>query len=256
MNYQTLSLTNSAPISKIALNQPQVLNALSESVLKELLNAVEELEKDSKNRVVLLSGTGKSFAAGADISAMANMNSSEALEFSKLGQTVFERIENSRLVFISLVQGFALGGGLELALATHIRIFTEKTQVGLPEVSLGLLPGFGGTQRLTRIVGRGRAFEMILTGDRIGAERAYQLGIANRVVAETELEAEAEKIAASILAKGPIAVAKAKHCILFGENNSFQEGILEERHEFSQLFENSETKEGLKAFLEKRKPNF
>lgn len=217
---------------------------------------MEYLESDANMRLFILTGSGKSFVAGADIARMKNFKAEEAYVFSNLGQSVFRKIEHSPLISIAGINGFALGGGLELALACDMRVLSEKAKVGLPEVSLGLIPGFGGTQRLGRLVGKGKAMEVVLSGEMYSAEDAYQMGIANALVSPEALMETCEKYAASILKRGPIATREAKNVINRGLDLSMEEGLYQEKVSFVALFQKEEAKEGLSAFLEKRAPNF
>lgn len=251
-----LKVEKKSGIANVEINRPEALNALNEELLSEIESCVKELEKDLSIRVLVITGSGKAFIAGADISKMKEYNNSEAMEFSQFGQRVFDSIQNSDIVSIAAINGFALGGGLELALSCDIRIASTNSKLGLPEVSLGLIPGFGGTQRLSRLAGIGKANELILTGDMISAEEALQSGIVNRLTSPEDLLNTANAIAASIIKKGPNAVKVAKKVTRDGLERSFGDGQKLEREEFSKLFETKETKEGLTAFVEKRKPNF
>ncbi|TGL63783.1 enoyl-CoA hydratase-related protein [Leptospira sarikeiensis] len=257
MSESLIQIQKEGKLAILEINRPSALNALNESVLKELTAAFHSLEKDETTRVVIITGQGKAFVAGADIANMKDLDVSGAEEFATLGQGTFDRIQKSKLISIAAVNGFALGGGLELALACDIRIGSEKAKLGLPEVSLGLIPGFGGTQRLSRLIGYGRAAELIFTGDMIGAEEAYRIGLLNKLVKDgDDLISVAKTIAESILKRGPIAVATAKNTILNGLDTQFAKGIELEKKEFSNLFYGKESKEGMTAFLEKRAPNF
>jgi enoyl-CoA hydratase len=238
----------------IEIHRPEALNALNTDLLNELKNTYKNLDKEI--RVIILTGTGKAFVAGADIASMKVFNQKQALEFSELGQSTFDEIEYSEAVTISAINGFALGGGLELALSCDIRIASVNAKLGLPEVSLGLIPGFGGTQRLARIVGKAIANELIFTGDMFTAEQALSKGILNRVVESDKLLSEAESIANSILSRGTKAIKIAKKTIQEGLDLKQKEGMNLEKERFSNLFDGTESLEGLSAFLEKRKPNF
>ncbi len=257
MNFQFLQFK---PLESGALlltiHRPNALNALNEELLQELKQAFLSLQQESKYSVILLTGEGKAFVAGADIAKMKEFNSNQAKVFSKLGQDVFSTIENSSLVSIALINGFALGGGLELALACDLRIGSTNAKLGLPEVSLGLIPGFGGTQRLSRLIGQAKALEIILTGDMYTAEESYKMGILNHVVSPDELISKGESLARSILSRGKIAIQTAKKVLKEGYDTSLPDGMNLEAEAFSKLFEGEESKEGLAAFLEKRKPVF
>lgn len=241
----------------LTIQRPEAMNALNAEVLLQLQKALEGLEKEETIRAVVITGEGKAFVAGADIAAMQNMESGAAYEFAELGQTVFSRIHTSHLVTIGAINGFALGGGMELALACDIRFATEKAKFGLPEVSLGLIPGFGGTQRLSRLVGIGRANELIFSGKMISAAEAREMGIVNQLVPETESLLDfCEAYISEVLKKGPLAVQVAKRVIAEGLDLSLGEGLKLERKIFSDLFGKTESKEGMKAFLEKRPAKF
>lgn len=256
MNYKLLNHKIEENIHIVEINRPEALNALNEELLIELESMITELEKDPTVRVMILTGSGKAFVAGADIAKMKTLNSVQAYEFSNLGQTIFGKIENSEIISIAALNGFALGGGLELALSCDIRIASTNAKVGLPEVSLGLIPGFGGTQRLVRLLGLGLAKEVILTGDMYSAQDAYNMRIVNRLVPPENLMETSMKIAKSIYSRGPLAVKMAKKVIHDGFDDSFAGGLYAEKNSFSTLFENPECKEGMGAFLEKRKPAF
>lgn len=257
MSESLINTSKQGGLAILEINRPSALNALNEDVLVQLKESFLELENESEIRVVIVTGQGKAFVAGADIAKMKELDENGAYKFTTLGQGVFDTIQNSRLVSIAAVNGFALGGGLELALACDIRVGAEKAKLGLPEVSLGLIPGFGGTQRLARLVGYGRAAELIFTGDMISAEEAYRIGILNKLVKEGEdLLGLAKSIAESILKKGPLAVQIAKKVTSNGLDLEFSKGEELERKEFSSLFSGSESKEGMGAFLEKRAPKF
>ncbi len=243
-------------IATVEINRPEALNALNDELLSEIEGCVKDLEKDPAIRIMILTGAGKAFVAGADISKMRGYNSSEAFQFSESGQRVFDTIQNSDIISIAAINGFALGGGLELALSCDIRLASTNAKVGLPEVSLGLIPGFGGTQRLSRLAGIGKANELILTGDMISADEAHHAGIVNKVVSPEELLTSANTLAVSIMKKGPNAVKTAKRVTREGFDKTLSDGLELERKKFGELFETKETKEGLSAFVEKRKPNF
>jgi enoyl-CoA hydratase len=245
----------STGLAKVEINRPDALNALNQDVLKELEICFQYLEKQD-TRVAILTGAGKAFVAGADIAAMKEYSRDEAYVFSNLGQSIFSLIEESKIVSIAALNGFALGGGLELALACDMRVASNKAKLGLPEVSLGLIPGFGGTQRLARLIGRGFAAEMIFTGDMYSAEDCLKMGLVNKVVEPEALMDVCNDYAGKILTRGKRAVREAKLVIQEGFDGTLNEGFYKEKAAFSNLFEQAESKEGLSAFLEKRKPNF
>lgn len=254
MDYKFLKLQKKDKLCIVEISRPEALNALNTDLLKEIKSCFIELEKEI--RVVILTGSGKAFVAGADIAAMKTYREKEALEFSELGQSAFDTIEKSKIVSIAAINGFALGGGLELALSCDIRIGSKNAKLGLPEVSLGLIPGFGGTQRLARILGKAIANELIFSGDMFSAEVAFQKGILNRLVEAEELLNESEKLANSILSRGTKAIQVAKKTISDSLDMTSEQGMKLEQKEFSNLFDGTESLEGLSAFLEKRKPNF
>lgn len=253
---KTLQLKSGAPANYaiVTLNNPP-LNALSTGVFHDLDAAITELES-SQIRVAIFTGAGKAFVAGADIGEMSGMDANNAKEYSLLGHRIFSRIETSPVIFIAAVNGFALGGGLELALAADIRIFAEPAQAGLPEVSLGLIPGFGGTQRLQRLIGQSNAVYLALTAERIGAHEAYRIGLAAKVVAVENLMIECENVAHKILSSGPQAIRVLKHTIVNGADKPMPQALDFEAHEFAQLFKGDEAHEGLCAFIEKRPAKF
>ncbi len=257
MSESLINVTKQGSLAILEINRPSALNALNEEVFAQLQSSFQTLEKEEGIRVVIITGQGKAFVAGADIAKMKELDANGAAKFGKLGQDVFDIIQNSHLVSIAAVNGFALGGGLELALACDIRIGSEKAKLGLPEVSLGLIPGFGGTQRLSRLVGYGRAAEIIFTGDMISAEEAYRIGILNKLVKDGEdLTGVAKTLAESILKKGTLAVQAAKKVVQKGLDTQFAKGQEIENKEFGNLFSGAESKEGMSAFLEKRPPKF
>lgn len=255
--YQQIVTEVKENIFYITINREQKLNALNKEVLMELADAINFATHSDEVRGVLLTGAGeKAFVAGADISEFQNYNVEEGKELAKVGQTnVFDAIENCPKPVVAAINGFALGGGLELAMACHIRIASENAKLGLPEVTLGLIPGYGGTQRLTQLVGKGRAIEMITTADMITAEKAYRIGLVNEVVPQAELISKAEEILNKIKLRAPLAVASAVKAI----NSSFRinvNGFDVEIEEFAKCFQTEDFKEGVSAFLEKRKAAF
>ncbi|MCE9499461.1 MAG: enoyl-CoA hydratase/isomerase family protein [Leptospira sp.] len=256
MEFKFLKFEIRDGVDIIEIFRPDALNALNEELLIELEKGIIELEKKEESRVFILTGSGKAFVAGADISKMKNFDERGGAEFSGTGQRVFNRIQNSNLVSIAAINGFALGGGMELALACDIRIASNAARMGLPEVSLGLIPGFGGTQRLSRLVGIGKANELIMTGDMLSAEEAYRIGAVNRIASPEELISTSIAMAKTILTRGPRAVRVAKRVIREGLDLAFEKGLELEKKEFGGSFGQAESGEGLAAFLEKRKPNF
>ena len=241
----------------ITVNRPDALNALNAEVIEELTDAVNSMINNEDVGVVILTGSGeKSFIAGADIKKMQTMNSEKALEFGKSGQNLTLLIENSPKPFIAAVNGFALGGGSEVSLACHIRVASENAKFGQPEVLLGILPGWGGTQRLPRIVGCGIAHELITTGKMIDAVEAFRIGLVNHIYPSAELTEKSKDLGHQILKNGPNAIAKSLLCIRKSVNSNIESGLNYELQRFSELFDTDEAKEGLSAFVEKRKPNY
>jgi enoyl-CoA hydratase len=255
--YSNLTLEVQDRIAVLSVNRPDKLNALNEQTIRELGQAIDEITSRGDAGGVIVTGVGdKAFVAGADIAELARMGPVDGVEVSRLGQQVFRRIELSRKPVIAAVNGFALGGGCELALACHLRIASENAQFGLPEVKLGIIPGYGGTLRLPRIVGKGRALELMLTAQFIKADEAYRIGLANRVVPQAELMDTARKTMSTILANGPIAVGLAIECATRGMEMSVDDGLALESNLFGLLAATSDMREGMQAFLEKRKANF
>jgi enoyl-CoA hydratase len=251
-----IDIQRKANYAIVTIKRPEALNALNDEVINEIGIAIDTLESEPSIRAFILTGEGKAFVAGADIAKMKGYNEPEGRDFSGLGQKVFRKMELSPLVSIAAINGFSLGGGLELALACDIRYASMNAKLGLPEVSLGLLPGFGGSQRLPRLIGVGRASELIFSGDMITAEEGYRLGIINKVTSSEELLSESEKLINTILSRGPNAIRAAKMAIRQGIETNIDRGLEWEKQLFGGRFSDPETKEGLSAFLEKRKPNF
>jgi enoyl-CoA hydratase len=241
----------------ITINRPDKLNALNKQTIEELHDTLVEAENQSEIRAIIITGSGqKAFVAGADISEFANFSVSEGKQLSSSGHfKIFNFIENFSKPIIAAVNGFALGGGLELAMASHIRVVSENAKMGLPEVSLGLIPGYGGTQRLAQLVGKGKAFEMIVTAEMIGAQEAYKWGLANYVTTQEELLNKCFEITNKIATKSPTAIKTAIKVINAGYNSNLN-GYEVEIEEFGKAFGTKDFKEGVSAFLEKRKANF
>lgn len=256
MNYKTLYYKTEGKAGIITVNRPKAMNALNSLFFKEFNEVLDNVEEDKDLRTLIITGEGKAFVAGADISEMKGMSIAEAEDFSATGQNSFKRLENLEIPVIAAVNGFALGGGCELALACDIRIAGEYAKFGLPEVSLGLIPGYAGTQRISRIAGLSDALFLTTTGDMVDANYAEKIRLVQKVVKNEDLMQEAIKIAKSIAAKGKNAVSKAKQVVRKGYNSDFEESVLIERNEFSKLFNTEEMKEGVTAFMEKRKPNW
>ena len=244
-------------ICTLTINRPDQYNALNRDVLTELDSKLDSIIEKTDCRVIILTGMGdKAFIAGADIQAMQKMNANQAKEFSKMGQELTVRIEKSKIPIIAAVNGFALGGGCELAMACHIRYASENAVFGQPEVGLGLIAGWGGTQRLPRLVGKGKAMEILLSGQNFKSDKAYSMGLVNKVVPMDELIPSVKKLAHSIIKNAPIAVTATINAVNEGECTSLHEGLLKEQTEFSKQFDTKDTKEGLSAFVEKRSPEF
>ncbi len=250
-------LVNYNTITIIAINRPQALNALNQETLNEIHSAIQECYQKQEIKGIIITGEGdKAFVAGADIKEIAAVPTEKAFEFSKKGQALFKMIEDCPKPVIAVVNGFALGGGCELAMACHIRIATENAKFGLPEVSLGIIPGYGGTQRLAQLVGRGKALELAMTGDMISASEAKEIGLVNHVATtKTEAISLAEKIMNKIFSKGPQAIAALIKSVNAGYGQE-KEGYLEEAKNFAALTSTKDFIEGISAFLEKRKANF
>lgn len=253
---ETVQLKKEPPLGWIYLNRPDKLNAINEQLMKDLRQAVDELVADDQIRVIIITGQGKAFSAGADISQFKTLNGLTAWEFAKKGRELMDYIENLPKPTIAMINGYALGGGLELAMACDIRIAAEEAQVGLPEITLGIYPGFGGTQRLIRLIGKGKAMEMIMTGDRIPAREAERLGLVNKVVPLTELEKETRNFAIKLAEKPPVALKLIKLLVNQGLDIPILAGLNMESLGWGVVFSTEDAKEGVNAFFEKRKPNF
>jgi enoyl-CoA hydratase len=257
MSFETLKVATTDGIRWITINRPDKLNALSTATVAELDRAVDEAARDDDVIAVVITGAGdKAFVAGADISELHALGPVEAKEFALRGQAVFARIERLRKPVVAAVNGYALGGGCELAMACHLRVATANAVFGQPEVKLGLIPGYAGTQRLPRLVGRGRALEILTTGRNIGAEEAERIGLVHRVCEPVALTQAVGELLAPILANGPQAVASCLEAVLHGLDMSFDDGCLLEATLFGVGAASAEMKEGTTAFLEKRKPDF
>jgi enoyl-CoA hydratase len=255
--YEYVLLEKEEGIGIVYINRPQALNALNGQVLEELGQAIDDIKRDDEIKVVIITGAGdKSFVAGADIKQMQGFNPVEARGFGVLGQEVFRNLERLEKPVIAAVNGFALGGGCELALAADIRLASTKAKFGQPEVGLGITPGFGGTQRLPRIVGEGRAMEIILTANMIGAEEAFRIGLVNQVYPPEELMDEAKKMAKKIMSNSPMAVRFSKMAINKGMQTDIDTAMSIEADLFGLCFATRDQKEGMAAFLEKKKPDF
>src|ERR1700687_94221 len=254
MAYENILVERDPTISTLTVNRPKALNALNSQTLRELTQAVREC---ADSRVVILTGAGdKAFVAGADISEMVPMGPWRAREFSELGHVLTALLEDIPAATIAAVDGYALGGGLELAVACDMIYASENARMGLPEVTLGVTPGFGGTQRLVRLVGKLKAKEMIFTGDMIEARRAQEIGLVNAVVPRDQLMPRCREIAAKIATRGPLAVARAKRLVERGYDMPLRAANRQEAESFALLFDTEDRREGMRAFIEKRPPKF
>jgi enoyl-CoA hydratase len=257
MTYQNLLVEDLDAVRRITLNRPDKLNALDRRTLDELHAAFADTAASGAIRSVVLTGAGpKAFVAGADIAEMNTLTPLQARDFSRHGQALMTRIERLGKPVIAMVNGFALGGGLELAMACHLRIAADTAKMGQPEVNLGLLPGFGGTQRLLRLVGRGAALELCLLGHNIDAARALQLGLVTRVVAATDLEAETMAMAKQLAQSAPQALRGVLDAVLVGGETPLDAGLDYETQAFALAFSSEDMREGTSAFLARRKPAF
>jgi enoyl-CoA hydratase len=257
MNFENILVAIENGIGQITINRPTKLNALNVATIQELHNAFESLESNTDVSVIIITGEGdKAFVAGADISEFANFSIEEGAQLAAQGQELlFDFVENLKKPTIAAVNGFALGGGLELAMACHFRIASDNAKMGLPEVSLGVIPGYGGTQRLPQLIGKGRAMEMIMTAGMVSAEEAYRVGLVNHVVSQGELLDFTKGIATKIMRNSPFAIGRAIKSV----NANFKEGINgyeTEIRNFGKCFGTEDFKEGTTAFLEKRKASF
>jgi enoyl-CoA hydratase len=257
MNFENIIVAIENGIGQVTINRPTKLNALNKATIKELHNAFESLNSNAAVKVILLTGEGgKAFVAGADISEFADFSVEEGAQLAHQGQELlFDFVENLRTPVIAAINGFALGGGLELAMACHFRVASDNAKMGLPEVSLGLIPGYGGTQRLPQLIGKGRAMEMIMTAGMISAEEAYRIGLVNYVKPQAELLDFAKELASKIMRNSPVAIGQAIKAV----NANFKDGVdgfETEIKSFGKCFGTEDFKEGTTAFLEKRKADF
>lgn len=253
MELKNVILEKENHLAIVTINRPKALNALNSETLKDLNTVIDDLENDSNIYAVIVTGSGeKSFVAGADIAEMKDLNEEQGKEFGTLGNKVFRRLENLNKPVIAAISGFALGGGCELAMSCDIRIASEKVRFAQPEAGLGITPGFGGTQRLARIVGIGKAKEMIYTCAMVKADEALRIGLVNKVVPLENLMEEAKKMAATIIANAPVAVRLCKDAINRGMQVDIDQAIAIEAEDFGKCFATEDQKEGMTAFLEKR----
>ena len=254
MNYHDILVETQGRVGVIRLNRPQRMNALNDALAAELAVALAAFDADPGIGAIIITGNEKAFAAGADIGAMADWSYQKVYADNYI--TSWESVKHTRKPVIAAVAGYALGGGCELAMACHLRIASDAAKFGQPEVKLGIAPGYGGTQRLPRLVGKGNALRLILTGDMIDAQEAYRIGLVNQVVPAGDLLATAEKTLRGILAMGPLAVRLALEAVDQGLEMTLDEGLLLEANHFGLLAATEDMKEGLAAFLEKRPPRF
>jgi len=255
MNYETIMVSKEGQLGIITLNRPQAMNALNTTMVTELIAALNEFEKDEGVRCLVIAGSERAFSAGADIKEMAQMT---AVKMTMTGHffPLWDRVGRYPKPIVGALSGFVLGGGLELAMSLDVLVASETTQLGQPEIDIGIMPGGGGTQRLTRAVGKYKAMEMVLTGKRIGAEEAKSLGLVSRVVPKEAYLEEAKKVADEIASKSPVAVRLAKMAVNKAFEMGLSEGIDFEREVFYLLFASEDKDEGMNAFVEKRKPEF
>ena len=257
MAFRNLEITRRGAVETITVNRPDRLNALNRETLNELTLAFAQAAQDDGVRAVVLTGAGeKAFVAGADIAEMNGYTPTQALAFSRTGQRLMSSIERLGKPVIARIQGFALGGGMELAMACHLRVASDKAKFGQPEINLGLIPGFGGTQRLLRLAGRGAALELCLTGATINAQRAYELGIVTRVVSPDALDEAVATLADQLAAAAPLAAAGILDAVLSGGETAIDQGLAFETQGFALAFSTEDMREGTSAFLEKRKASF
>jgi enoyl-CoA hydratase len=257
MAFENLTLDRDGAVAVLTINRPQVLNALNTQTMDELRRAVLEVKHDDAVRVLIVTGAGeKSFVAGADINELAVQTPTQGKEHALRGQHVFDVIENLGKPVIAAINGFALGGGCELALACTLRIAADTARLGQPEINLGIIPGYAGSQRLSRLVGKGVALDLLLTGRHVKADEALQIGLVNRVVSASELMNEARKLAGELAAKAPIAMRYIIEAVNRGLEISFDKGAFLEATLFGLVASTEDMREGTKAFLEKRKPLF
>jgi enoyl-CoA hydratase len=257
MQFNNLLFVAEGAVATVTVNRPKALNALNQETLEEMLRCFQALAEDSSIRSVIITGSGeKAFVAGADIAFMTHLDPLAAKNFALLGQKVMNSIENLPQPVIAAVNGFALGGGCELALACDIRLASENAKFGQPEVNLGVLPGFAGTQRLPRLIGKGLASELLFTGDIIDAAEAYRIGLVNRIVPQPQLLALCREMAEKIVSRGPVAVRLCKEAVNSGLEMDMARACQYEADQFALCFTSDQQKEGMTAFLEKRSAKF
>ena len=256
MAYEFLTIAVADRIATLTVNRPDKLNALGDAVIEELGRAIDELRARDDVGGIVLTGAGRAFVAGADIAELASKSALEAQALAAKGQAVFRRFETSPKPVVAAVNGFALGGGCELAMACHVRVAAEGAKFGQPEVKLGICPGYGGTQRLPRLVGKGRALQLLLTGDMIGAAEAHRIGLVNEVVPDGQAVAAATAMLQRMLANGPLALALTIEAVDRGLDAALDAGLVLEASHFGVLAATADMAEGTRAFIEKRAPRF
>lgn len=257
MTFETLLVERDGAVAVVTINRPKVLNALNTQTIDELERVMLELQRDDAIRAIVLTGAGeKSFVAGADINELAALSPAEGQRHGRRGQAVFDRIEQLGKPVIAALNGFALGGGCELAMACTMRIAADTARLGQPEINLGIIPGYAGSQRLPRLVGKGRALEILLTGDMLPAARAYEIGLVNKVVPAGELRAEATKLATALASKAPLATRYILEAVNHGMEMPFADAQVLEATLFGLVASTEDMKEGTKAFLEKRQASW
>lgn len=256
MNYQILKIQIADCVALVTISRPAAMNALNTDFFSEFNHFLDDLEPREDVKVLVITGEGKAFVAGADIAEMVHMNSDEGYAFSTFGQRTFDRLEQLNIPVIAAVNGYALGGGCELAMACDFRIASKLAKFGQPEINLGMIPGYAATQRLSRLTGVGNALYLILTADTISADDALRIGLVQKVTEPEMLMEEVMKMASKIARNGSLAAPTSKRIIRAGISMDFQEASETEAVEFGNQFDNNATKEGMKAFLEKRKPNW
>lgn len=255
--FETIDVKQQGPVAILTIQREEKRNALDERTLEELYQGIEKIKSDSRSGILVITGAGdRAFSAGADIQAMAQMDVQQSIQFAALGHRLMNAIEGSDLVSIASINGIAFGGGLELALACDIRIASTKALFALPETKIGLVPGFGGTQRLREQIGEARALEMILSGDPISAEKALQWGIVSHIYPPGELIGQSMDLAGRIAKTAPLARSRAKNLVKAGSQMNRSIALGEESEAFCELISGEEAREGLNAFLEKREPQF
>ena len=253
MSFENLLVDRDGAVAVVTINRPKVLNALNRQTISELSRAIDELGQDDGVRALVLTGAGeKAFVAGADINELAAFSPVQGKEHGRTGQAVFDRIENLGKPVVAAINGFALGGGCELAMGCTLRVAADTARLGQPEINLGIIPGYAGSQRLPRLIGKGLALEMLLTGEMISAARAYEIGLVNRVVPAAELMAEAQKLAAMLASKAPVATRYIIEAVNHGFEMSQADAQFLEASLFGLVAATDDMKEGTRAFLEKR----